>query len=48
MAFTVACVPTGMNIGVCTGPRRVCTVAARAEPSTASSVNEEPKARLTF
>lgn len=40
IAFTVAWVPTGMKIGVWTGPRRVWTVAARAPPCEASSVKE--------
>ena len=32
-------VPTGMNVGVRNAPRAVCTVAARAPPSTASIVS---------
>src|SRR2546423_89916 len=37
-AFTLPCVPTGMNAGVGTSPCAVCTTPARAAPSVATSV----------
>ena len=37
--FTVACVPTGMNTGVSTGPWLVCSNPARASPQRACTEN---------
>ena len=44
-AFTVACVPTGMNTGVSTSPCAVASTPARARPADAITWNVWARSR---